>query len=151
MGLKLFVNDEQVWESEGDSTLVTNISGSTRRGEFGRLGVANDIDRVDLFITVRDEVESASDLDLRGDTVARLKDEEFENSVQGRERPRDANLLQNEALEASRTTNEEDNTESADAGSDEAGNTPPPTPPAEDNTTADSSTTTEGSGIRLGG
>lgn len=65
MGLKLYVNDEVVWESDGDYKLVTSISCSTIRGEFGKLGVANDIDRVDFAITVRDEIEAMMDLDIR--------------------------------------------------------------------------------------
>ncbi len=157
MGLKVFINNEEVWESEGDATLVTQISGLTRKGEFGRLGVANDIDRVDLLVSVRDEVESASDLDVRGDTVARIKNEDLENALSERgERSAgsDANLLHNEALEASRVPNETDHTESADADSEEAGNTPSSPATNPQNTPGDEgalSTPTGGAGIRLGG
>ena len=105
MGLKLYVNNKQVWESDGDATLVTSISGSTQKGEFGRLGVANDVDRVDLFIAVRDEIESASDLDVRDALEGRERSNNLEKALKERgDRPNgsNSNIMHNEALEKER-------------------------------------------------
>lgn len=103
MGLKLFVNNEEVWESEGDATLVSSVSGSTAKGEFGRLGVANDVDRVDLFISVRDPIESSTDLDLREAAFRNQNSEALEKRIK-KEGPsiNPANTVLNETLEESR-------------------------------------------------
>lgn len=114
MGIKLYVNNEQVWESEGDATLVSYISGSTKRGEFGRLGVANDIDRVDLFIGVRDEIENASDLDVRDALEGRERSEKLEKALKDRgdrSNGNDVNRIANESLEKSRGNLKDDGSE----------------------------------------
>ena len=66
MGFKIFVNDEEVWDSGDDTshTQVSDISASTAKGEAFSLRAANDIDKLMIRVAVRDHADNNDPLDM---------------------------------------------------------------------------------------
>lgn len=72
MGFKLFVNNELAWESDDAHLLADELTVSSARGSHALVRLANDIDQININVSMRNPDDSNLPLDVR---EARARDE----------------------------------------------------------------------------